>query len=72
MGYAIVLGQCIGCGGMFTFNPHHVPSSRAITGQREPICRDCVIRINPLRIANGLKPIEPHPDAYEPCEDSEF
>jgi hypothetical protein len=69
MGYMIVFGPCIGCGNMFAFNPHRVPSCSAITGHREPICRGCVERVNPLRIRNGLPPIVPADDAYEPAEE---
>ena len=66
MGYLIAFGPCVSCRRTFGFNPHTVPSSSAITGEREPICRDCVERINPLRIKHGLAPIVPAADAYEP------
>jgi hypothetical protein len=39
---------------------------------REPICRNCVERVNPQRIKNGLEPIVPLPDAYEPVDESEL
>ena len=67
MGWMFVLGECYGCGRMFTFNADHVPSI-PIDGVREPICRNCVERANPERVKNGLEPIVPHPDAYEPQE----
>jgi len=67
MGFYIATGSCIGCGRTFSFNPDRVPSSSAITGQREPICQVCVERINPVRIKNGLAPIVPLPGAYEPA-----
>jgi hypothetical protein len=41
-------------------------------GDRKPICRDCVTRVNPMRIANGLEPIVPFPDAYDACDESEL
>ena len=72
MGYAIVTGHCIGCGRLFSFNPHRVPSTRAVTGRREPICIDCVERCNPIRIANGLDPITVLEGAYDPIEESEL
>lgn len=72
MGYAIVFGPCIGCGETFGFNPLSVPSSSAVTGEREPICRACVERVNPMRVKNGLPPIEPLPDAYEPADENEL
>jgi hypothetical protein len=69
MGYMMAYSACIGCGKLFGYNPHSVPSSSAVTGEREPICRTCVERINPLRIARHLPPIVPAPDAYEPAEE---
>lgn len=70
-GYAFCLGNCIGCGKRFTFNPVRVPSV-TVNGSREPICLDCVNRANPRRIANGLEPIVPLPDAYEACPEEEL
>jgi hypothetical protein len=69
MGYLIAHGACIGCGGLFAFNPHLVPSSSAVTGEREPICRACVERLNPIRVKRGLAPIVPLPGAYDPSEE---
>jgi len=71
MGYAFAAAACIGCNRVFTFNPMRVPSI-TINGSREPICGDCVERANPLRLKNGLPPIEPLPDAYEACDESEL
>ena len=67
MGWMFVVGECYACKRLFTFNANHVPSI-PIDGVREPICRDCVERANPERVKNGLEPIVPHPDAYEPEE----
>ena len=67
MGYMYVMGNCIGCGILFTFNADWVPSVM-VQGTREPICRDCVARVNPIRAQKGLDPIRIHPDAYEPQE----
>lgn len=73
MGYALCHGPCLSCGRIFAFNPMRVPSiTSAKTGTREPICQDCIARANPTRIANGLPPIVPHPDAYEPCDEGEL
>jgi hypothetical protein len=71
MGYAIAMGACCGCGRVFQFNPLSVPSV-TIRGSREPICLSCVERANPRRAANGLPPIVPLPDAYEPCDEAEL
>jgi Fe-S-cluster-containing dehydrogenase component len=68
MGSMILFGDCIGCGKLFGFNPYTVPSFRTVTGH-EPICRDCIERLNPMRKANGLPPIVTEPDAYEPAEE---
>ena len=67
MGWMFVLGECYHCRRLFTFNAELVPSV-TINGRREPFCADCVELANPVRIANGLDPIVPHPDAYEPGE----
>jgi hypothetical protein len=71
MGYAFATSPCVGCGRLFNYNPVRVPSV-TIKGSREPICQACVNRWNPLRIANGLAPIVPSPDAYEACDESEL
>jgi len=64
MAFMMVLGECIGCGKMFTFNANKVPSIR-VNGSREPVCKQCVDRLNPIRVAKGLEPIVPLPGAYE-------
>lgn len=71
MGYALAFGPCVCCKVTFGFNPMRVPSIR-VNGQREPVCRGCVERANPLRIEKGLPPIEIHPEAYEACHESEL
>jgi hypothetical protein len=68
VGYMWAMGDCIGCGRLFTFNPERVPSL-TVNGTREPICEACVTRVNPKRIANGLAPIVPLPGAYEPQDE---
>jgi hypothetical protein len=71
MGYAFCTSACIGCRRIFSYNPMRVPSI-TINGSREPICQNCVDRVNPQRIANGLAPIVPLPDAYECCDEGEL
>jgi hypothetical protein len=71
MGYITAMSACVGCGRLFSYNPMRVPSV-VINGSREPVCRTCVERANPNRIRNGLEPIVPFPDAYEPCDESEL
>lgn len=66
MGYMFVIGPCL-CGAPMTYNPNTVPSIR-IDGVRKAVCRSCVERANPKRIANGLEPIVIQADAYEAAE----
>ena len=67
MGYMYVLGDCFACHRLFTFSAERVPSI-TVDGERQPVCADCVARVNPLRAANGLDPIVVLPGAYEPDE----
>lgn len=67
MGYMMVFGTCYSCKRPFSFNAEYVPSVR-IDGVREPVCRTCIERVNPKRIANGREPIHIHPQAYEAQE----
>jgi hypothetical protein len=69
MGYVMAMGTCVSCRQPFSFNPHKVPSV-VVNGYREPICKACVDKANPQRVANGLAPINVLPDAYEPLEES--
>jgi hypothetical protein len=71
-GFVFAMGACLCCGKTFSFNPHKVPSSSAVTGRREPICRGCFDAINTKRKAQGLPPFELQPDAYEPLPESEL
>ena len=66
-GYMMVHGECYSCHAPLAFNATHVPSL-PVDGVRQPICRSCIERANPRRIANGLQPVVIHPDAYEPEE----
>ena len=67
MGYMTAMGGCYGCKQLFSFNPERVPSI-TVNGSKEPICAECVKRVNPLRAANGLPPIVPLPGAYQAQE----
>jgi hypothetical protein len=71
MGYVICHGTCIGCGRLFSFNPNRVPSL-TYEGERRPVCRACVVRVNPMRVANGLPMIVPLPGAYEVADEDEI
>lgn len=68
MGYYQAFAPCASCGLPFGFNPHLVPSVRRTPeGPREPICRGCVERANPVRRERGLDEIRVLPGAYEPA-----
>jgi hypothetical protein len=71
MGVVLAMGSCIGCKRMFSFNPIRVPSI-TIKGTRQPICAECVVRVNPMRAKNGLPLIVPSPDAYDACDENEL
>jgi len=66
MGYYFVIGQCVNCGNVFTFNPDKVPSV-TVNGRREPVCQACIEFANPIREARGLPRIKPLPGAYDPA-----
>jgi len=70
-GYAMVYSPCFGCGQMFGYNPHLVPSIR-VNGVREPVCRNCLETANKRREANGDKPHPIKPGAYEPIREEEL
>ena len=71
MGYISCMSACYGCKRIFSYNPMRVPSI-PIQGMRQPICEICVARVNPERIANGLEPIIPAPDAYTVADENEL
>jgi hypothetical protein len=71
MGYALMFGPCISCRRVFSFNPLRVPSIR-VNGEKEPVCRECIIAANPMRKKNGLAEFEIHPDAYEPANENDL
>jgi hypothetical protein len=68
----LAFGECIACKRVFGFNPVRVPSSSAITGKREPICGDCIVRINRKRVELGFAAVEVAADAYDACDESEL
>lgn len=70
MAYVLVTSPCYACKIPFAYNPNKVPSL-TIAGERQPFCRSCIDKANPLRIQNGLPPIIPAPDAYEAVDESE-
>jgi len=72
MGYAFMMGYCFACDKMFTFNPLRVPSIKDSRGVKQPVCRECIDRANPMRLKNGLEPIVPADDAYDAVKEEEL
>lgn len=64
-------GPCVGCGAMFSFNPHRVPSL-PVQGVRKPICRGCIDEASRRRVEQGMQPHPVFPDAYSPLPASEL
>lgn len=55
---------CSGCGG--SAETHKADCERTYELVRQPICQDCVNRVNPIRIQGGFEPIRVLPGAYDP------
>jgi hypothetical protein len=79
MGYAIVQSACFGCGRVFGYNPHRVPSIRVNAdrqpdpqGEREPVCRTCIETANRSREAHGLPLLAIPEGAYEGFPEEEL
>ena len=72
MGFVLATGQCLTCKALFSFNPLKVPSSTALTGEREPICKRCIEYINLRRIDKGLEPFPILAGAYDAADESEL
>jgi len=68
MGYYFAMSECFGCKQLFSYNPHSVPSI-AVDGVRQPVCRTCIERANPIRRERGLPEIIPAHDAYEAAKE---
>lgn len=67
MGVYTLLAPCFVCRKLFMSNPHKVPSY-----ENEPICRECIKRVNKIRAANGAPPIPILHGAYEPVDEEAF
>jgi hypothetical protein len=72
MEYVAIIGNCICCKRIFSYNPHRVPSTSAITGTKEPICSVCIDAINIKRIEQGLPLWPVFEDAYEAIDEGEL
>jgi len=63
MAFMFVVGSCVACHALITFNPSFVPSIW-VNGSREPICARCHAKWNEIHGKNEAI----HPEAYEPEE----
>jgi hypothetical protein len=72
------MAPCFGCGTVFSFNPHKVPSMRDPrlpfddSNPKQPVCQNCMNRVNRQRAEIGLKPHPIAKDAYEAIDESEL
>ena len=71
MGYVFMLGMCVGCRKMISFNPNKVPSVR-INGEKEPLCEECATQINKNRAKAGMEVCVIHKDAWEAIPEEEL
>ena len=65
MPFMFVIGSCVACHAMITFNPNCVPSI-TVDGSREPLCHGCAVQWHAIH-RPGKEPVI-HPEAYEPEE----
>jgi hypothetical protein len=70
MGFLAVMGPCLLCHQVFSYNPHSVPSFTPPGGTREPICASCIAFVNAKRKERGLPEWPVLPDAYEPLDEN--
>ena len=70
MGFAYVTSPCKLCRRLVSYHPHKVPSMRdKVSGDREPVCPDCVERLNVRLRALGQSEISVIDGAYEPFDE---
>ena len=72
MGYAIATGTCYCCGRIFYFNPVRVPSARDQNGEKQPVCKNCILEVNRRKAEMGLPEFVVPDDAYEPVNEMEL
>jgi hypothetical protein len=63
-----MIGVCIVCTNVFSFNPRYVPSVK-LEGVNQPICRQCVEDLNLRRSLQGVNKVVISPHAYEDHKD---
>ena len=73
MGYITAMGECYVCKKLFSFNPTSVPSIKSPeSGEKEPICEDCIAIINTKRSEIGIALWPVSDDAYTYCKEEEL
>lgn len=70
--YVVVVIPCYCCRNPTVCNPNKVPSFRDENGIRQPICENCMTRINMKRREQHLAPFPIDPDAYEAIPEEEL
>jgi hypothetical protein len=70
MGFLMAYAACFACKQPFSFNPHCVPSIRGASGEKEPVCGQCMEQANERRVARGEQPHPIHPEAYAPLDEN--
>jgi hypothetical protein len=75
-----VFGRCFLCGVPISFDPTRVPSvslgrdglpvqaPSAVVDRREPLCRDCVLKVNAERRPRGMPTWDESPSIWETVE----
>ena len=61
------IGNCYHCNVKIMYLPSKVPTmpSRELDSKvRHPVCKDCVEKMNKVRVDRGLKPVLYYLDAY--------
>jgi hypothetical protein len=64
VGYLYLFAPCVLCRKLFASNPDRVPSY-----ENQPICRDCIERVNEIRRKEGHPEWPIFHDSYEPLEE---
>jgi hypothetical protein len=75
MGVMVAMSPCYVCGQIFEYSPTRVPSVIPEGGtfaDRQPVCADCVVRINEKRADLGLPAVAVMDGAYEGDPDVEW
>jgi hypothetical protein len=66
----IAFGPCFVCERSFSFNPDRVPSydpsldDPSKPAGKRPICSDCIVQVNEIRVKSGLDPWPVFEDSY--------